>query len=92
MKNHKNRLVDLPQEKSEIGMLSLLPAEVFLLPRSHRLPEPKPETKWEKFAKEKGITKKKRDRMVRSLYLKYSNLTNIPPNFYVFLFLLELDL
>ncbi len=29
-----------------------------------KIPEPKPETKWEKFAREKGILKKKKDRMV----------------------------
>ena len=28
------------------------------------IPQPKPETKWAKYAKEKGITTKKRDRMV----------------------------
>lgn len=32
--------------------------------RAKPVPQPKPETKWEKFAKEKGITKKKRSRMV----------------------------
>lgn len=34
------------------------------LPRYTKVPEPKPETKWEKFAREKGIQKKKKDRMV----------------------------
>ena len=34
------------------------------MPRATKVPEPKPETKWEKFAKEKGIKKKKRERMV----------------------------
>jgi regulator of ribosome biosynthesis len=56
--------VDLPTEKSDVGMLSVLPAEISSLPRSHRLAEKKVDTKWEKFAKTKGITKKKRDRMV----------------------------
>lgn len=34
------------------------------MPRATKVPEPKPETKWEKFAKEKGIKKHKRERMV----------------------------
>lgn len=34
------------------------------MPRFHKIPEPKPETKWEKFAREKGIQKKKSDRML----------------------------
>jgi regulator of ribosome biosynthesis len=34
------------------------------MPREKPVPEPKPETKWEKFAREKGIKKTKRDRMV----------------------------
>lgn len=34
------------------------------MPRATKIPEPKPETKWEKFAKEKGIKKHKRERMV----------------------------
>jgi regulator of ribosome biosynthesis len=34
------------------------------MPRAQRIPEPKPLTKWEKFAAEKGIKKTKRERMV----------------------------
>ena len=56
--------MDLPVEVSDIGPVYVLPNEVFVLPKSQREPEPKPETKWEKFAKEKGIKKRKRDRMV----------------------------
>ena len=37
---------------------------MLLLPREKTLPEVAPETKWEKFAREKGIEKKKRGRMV----------------------------
>jgi len=54
-----------PTETSEVGQLVLLPTqETFQLPRAFKVPEPKPETKWEKFAKEKGIKNKKRERMV----------------------------
>ena len=47
-----------------MGPLVVLPNETSVLPRACKVPEPKAETKWEKFAKEKGIKKKKRDRMV----------------------------
>lgn len=56
--------MECPTEPSDIGPLVILPNEVSQMPRSAKVPEPKPETKWEKFAKEKGITKKKKDRMV----------------------------
>ena len=34
------------------------------MPRATKIPEAKPMTKWEKFAREKGIKKQKKDRMV----------------------------
>lgn len=58
------KIFQCPSEKSEAGPLAVLPEEVSRLPREKRVPDPKPETKWEKFAREKGIQKKKRDRMV----------------------------
>lgn len=58
------RLIDCPQEQSDVGPLVVLPPETSIIPRGYKLPEEKPETKWEKFAKEKGIKKKKRDRMI----------------------------
>ena len=59
-----SKIFRCPTEDSEAGPLALLPAETFKLPREKRVPEPKAETKWEKFAKEKGIKNKKRDRMI----------------------------
>ena len=59
-----NKIFRCPTEDSVAGPLALLPAEAFKLPREKRVPEPKPETKWEKFAKDKGIKNKKRDRMI----------------------------
>jgi regulator of ribosome biosynthesis len=47
-----------------MGPVVVLPKEEFKFPREKRIPEPKGETKWEKFAREKGIKNKKRDRMV----------------------------
>ena len=58
------RIFQLPVEKSEAGPLAILPDEVTVLPREKRVPEPKPETRWEKFAREKGIKKRKKERMV----------------------------
>jgi regulator of ribosome biosynthesis len=43
-----------------------LPKPETLLPRSKRIPKPKPLTKWERFRKEKGLEKNKRSRMVYS--------------------------
>jgi len=58
------KLSKLPKESSEIGPVTKLPTESVPMPRFHKIPEPKPETKWEKFAREKGIQKKKSDRMI----------------------------
>jgi hypothetical protein len=41
-----------------------LPEPTTPLPREKPLPKPKPQTRWEKFAAEKGIVKKKRSKMV----------------------------
>ncbi|KAJ1434065.1 ribosome biogenesis regulatory protein-domain-containing protein [Ochromonadaceae sp. CCMP2298] len=62
----EQKLVELalPTEDSDVGKLTLLPDEVNRMPRSYKVPEPKAETVWEKFAKEKGIKKVKKDRMV----------------------------
>lgn len=58
------RLFSLPYEKTEVGPAAVLPKETFIYPREKKIPEPKGETKWEKFAKEKGIKNKKKDRML----------------------------
>ena len=59
-----NKIFNCPTEQSDAGPLALLPSELFKLPREKRIPEAKPETKWEKFAREKGIKNKKRERMI----------------------------
>jgi regulator of ribosome biosynthesis len=60
-----NRVFSLPIENTQTDILAILPAnEEFSIPRAQRLPEAKIETKWEKFAREKGIKKKKKDKMV----------------------------
>jgi regulator of ribosome biosynthesis len=59
-----NRIFDLPREMSDMGPLAKLPVPELVIPREKPLPKPKVETKWEKFAKEKGIEKKKKSRKV----------------------------
>ncbi|EIW73083.1 hypothetical protein TREMEDRAFT_22893, partial [Tremella mesenterica DSM 1558] len=57
-------LFQLPTTSTASGLMVQLPAAKTLLPREKPLPKPKPLTKWERFAKEKGISHKQRDRMV----------------------------
>uniref|UniRef100_A0AAV1TC32 Ribosome biogenesis regulatory protein n=1 Tax=Peronospora matthiolae TaxID=2874970 RepID=A0AAV1TC32_9STRA len=59
-----NRIFELPREMSDMGPLALLPAPETVIPREKPLPKPKVETKWEKFANEKGIDKSKKSRKV----------------------------
>lgn len=58
-----NHIFDLPREMSDMGPLAQLPEPETTIPREKPLPKPKVETKWEKFAKEKGIVKRKKSRM-----------------------------
>lgn len=52
-------------ERTAQGPIATLPPQKSLvLPREKVIPEPKPQTRWEKFAEEKGIDDKKRSRMV----------------------------
>ncbi|KAI0567073.1 ribosome biogenesis regulatory protein [Gracilaria domingensis] len=57
-------IFSLPAVSTEDGKLVKLPPPSFSLPREKPIPKERPLTKWEKFAKEKGIQKKKRDRLV----------------------------
>lgn len=61
-----NSIFNRPTTVSDDGILASLPIEpITLLPREKPLPKPKPPTKWEKFAKEKGIVSKNhKDRLV----------------------------
>ncbi|RLN60556.1 hypothetical protein BBJ29_007686 [Phytophthora kernoviae] len=59
-----NHIFELPREMSDMGPLARLPAPESVIPREKPLPKPKVETKWEKFAKEKGIEKRKKTRKV----------------------------
>ncbi|OQV18812.1 Ribosome biogenesis regulatory protein-like protein [Hypsibius exemplaris] len=54
----------LPLERIEDAVVTTLPKPTTFLPREKPIPKAKPMTKWEKYAKEKGITKTKQSRMV----------------------------
>ncbi|KAI9034395.1 ribosome biogenesis regulatory protein-domain-containing protein [Hyaloraphidium curvatum] len=58
-----NHLFNLPTDSNEDGLFALLPAPVTVIPREKPAPKPKPPTRWEKFAKAKGIQKKKKIRV-----------------------------
>ncbi len=60
-----NALMALPGRNTESGLVVELPVhEEVRIPRMKLPPQSKPETKWEKFAQAKGITKHKRSRKV----------------------------
>jgi len=60
-----NALWQLDTERVEEAIVAKLPPPTFILPREKPVPKPKMMTKWEKYAKEKGIEKKKKkDRLV----------------------------
>jgi len=60
-----NRIFALPTVTSDWGRCAVLPEKAtFALPREKPLPSVAPKTRWDKFAQERGIHKKKRGRMV----------------------------
>ncbi|XP_065175981.1 ribosome biogenesis regulatory protein homolog [Sycon ciliatum] len=59
-----NEVWKLPAERAEDAVVVALPPGTTLLPREKPVPKPRPPTKWEKYAKQKGIVKRKRLQMV----------------------------
>ncbi|KAF9937715.1 Rhodanese- sulfurtransferase [Mortierella alpina] len=59
-----NEIFQLQTISDDNGVMAMLPTPTTLLPREKPLPKPKPETRWEKFAKAKGIVNRKKERMV----------------------------
>ncbi|XP_028172797.1 ribosome biogenesis regulatory protein homolog [Ostrinia furnacalis] len=58
-----NKVWELPTERIEEAIVVRLPQPTTVLPRAKPVPKPKPLTKWQEFAKAKGITKKKKDKL-----------------------------
>lgn len=59
-----DKIFQLPVERVEEVYVAKLPAPETTLPREKPVPKKKPPTKWEQYAKLKGIQKKKKSRMV----------------------------
>ncbi|XP_060920523.1 ribosome biogenesis regulatory protein homolog [Labrus mixtus] len=59
-----NEVWKQPTERVQEAIVVKLPDTVTPLPREKRPPKPKPPTKWEEFAKLKGIQKKKKTNLV----------------------------
>lgn len=55
-----NKIWELPIERVDEAIMAKLPKPEYVLPRSRVIPKPKPLTKWQQFAKEKGIQTKKK--------------------------------
>nr|CAG4641161.1 EOG090X0CBY [Eulimnadia texana] len=65
-----NKIFQLPTERVEDVIVAKLPAPTAVLPREKPVPKPKPPTKWEQYAKEKGIVKRKKSNLVFDEELK----------------------
>ncbi|KAJ0059511.1 hypothetical protein NL108_001853 [Boleophthalmus pectinirostris] len=59
-----NEIWKIPTERVEEAIVAKLPDPTTPLPREKPPPKPKPPTKWEQFAKLKGIQKKKKTNLV----------------------------
>ncbi|KAI9440519.1 ribosome biogenesis regulatory protein-domain-containing protein [Lactarius indigo] len=57
-------LFSLPTLPSPEGPLAQLPPPTTQLPRAKPLPKPKPPTKWQRFARAKGISSQRRDKKI----------------------------
>lgn len=70
-----NKLFELPMKNEDGYMYVDLPEPRYNLPREKPLPTPKPLTKWQKFAIEKGIKKTPKPKAtwdeILQVYLKY---------------------
>ncbi|XP_044253239.1 ribosome biogenesis regulatory protein homolog [Tribolium madens] len=57
-----NQIWELPTERIDEAIVAKFPKQKFSLPRSKPVPKPRSLTKWEQFAKAKGIVKKKKSK------------------------------
>ncbi|XP_034247896.1 ribosome biogenesis regulatory protein homolog [Thrips palmi] len=58
-----NKVWELPTRRVEECVVVELPKPSYIIPRSLPVPKPREPTKWEKFAKEKGIVKTKKSKL-----------------------------
>ncbi|GBP77257.1 Ribosome biogenesis regulatory protein homolog [Eumeta japonica] len=58
-----NKIWELPTERVDEAIVVQLPKPTTTLPRAKPVPTPKPLTKWQEFAKAKGISKKKKGKL-----------------------------
>ncbi|KAK4290386.1 hypothetical protein Pmani_036702 [Petrolisthes manimaculis] len=61
---------DLPTERIDNAVYVTLPKPSISIPREKKVPVEKPLTKWEQYAKDKGITKRKKEKKVWDEVLK----------------------
>ncbi|CAL1277665.1 unnamed protein product [Larinioides sclopetarius] len=59
-----NEIFRLPSQYHEHVPVAKLPEPTLIVPREKPIPKPKPLSKWEKFAKAKGIQKQKKEKLV----------------------------
>jgi hypothetical protein len=59
-----NEVWKLPFERIDDIVIAKLPKPSYILPREKPAPKPKALTKWESYAKEKGITKRTKAKLV----------------------------
>lgn len=57
-----NQVWSLPTERVDEAIVVKLPKPKFVIPRARAIPKPRPLTKWQQFAKDKGIRTKKKGR------------------------------
>lgn len=69
-----NKIWELPFEKVDDVTVVKLPKQSYILPREKPLPKPRQLSKWEMFAKEKGLQKKKKAKVTWDDILKVINM------------------
>ncbi|XP_037069692.1 ribosome biogenesis regulatory protein homolog [Pollicipes pollicipes] len=65
-----NKLFELPKETKDDVTAVVLPPAQMRIPREKPVPKPKPLSKWEEYAKAKGITRNKKSKKVWDVELK----------------------
>ena len=75
-----NSIWGLPTERVEEVVVAKFPPPTYILPREKPVPVPKPLTKWEKYAKDKGNLKL----LAFSFVNIFSKINSYPPQFWTF--------